>query len=254
MPDGAAVTGTLHGSQGQAMGITLQDESPVFSVKDRIFMTGTGRYQAAGGDRQDAQPDGYEHIIFVSFTQAVVDIMQDIRGIPVETGKRHIFDQSLGNDHEQGGRNALARYIRHDQGKMVFVNQIEIIEVSADFLGRIHDCVQIKFPAVREGRELCREHVQLNFRGNGQFRIQTLFFRGDFDDLVHIAPHFFRHIGEGPGQDLDLITGQQNIVHLKAHIISLHLRYPQGHPLDGTDQAFGKEQGQESREKQHKNR
>ena len=75
-----------------------------------------------------------------------------------------ILDQRLGNDHEHGRRNALAGNIGDHHGQMVLVDHEEIIEVTADFLGRGHRGIDIEIIPIRKGREDVWQHVGLDRR------------------------------------------------------------------------------------------
>ena len=67
-----------------------------------------------------------------------------------------------GDHHKQGCRNAFSGYIRNDQPQMIVVDQKEVIEISADFLGRCHGCKNVKFFSVRERRKLFGKRAFLN--------------------------------------------------------------------------------------------
>ena len=57
---------------------------------------------------------------------------------------------------------------------MVIVDQEEIIQITADFLGRLHGGINIKIPPVREGRKHLRQSAGLDPRGNAQLCPYTL--------------------------------------------------------------------------------
>ena len=173
------------------MGVFFHPESALPAVKDRVLMTGAGRNKLSGRNRQDAQPDGHEHGVLISFAEAVVDIAEDFSRSAASVREGDIFDQGLGNDHEESCGHALARDIRHDQSQMVVVDQEKVIEIASHLFGGIHDGIEIKLLPFRKCREMVGQHIDLNIRGDREFGIQALFFCGDIHDLAHIPPHLF---------------------------------------------------------------
>ena len=217
-------------------------------------MAGAGGDEFSGGDRQDPQPGRHKHAVLIALAEAVVDVEQDLGRAGIYAGHGHVLDQGLGNDHEQGRRNALAGDIRHDAGEMVVVDQEEIIEISSHLLGGVHDRVEIEFLPVRECREMHRQHVRLDVRRDGQLRVEALLLRRDLHDLLDVAAHFLRHVREGPGKHLDLVAGQEDVLHVEGHVVSVHAGDAHSHALDRLDQAVGEDQGGQRRQEDQEGR
>ena len=56
---------------------------------------------------------------------------------------------------------------------MIIIDHVEVIEIAADFFGRLHTGIQIKLFSIRKGRKdrrkhallYCRSHIELCLRG-----------------------------------------------------------------------------------------
>ena len=90
---------------------------------------------------------------------------------------------------------------------MVLVQHEEIIEVSADLLGRLHGRIDVKLGPVREGREDPRQHVRLDLGRNIELRADPLFFFGDLEQVCHVQLHVREHVRQGDRQHLHLVAG-----------------------------------------------
>ena len=89
-----------------------------------------------------------------------------------------VLDQSLGDHHEHGCRYALAGNIGDHDREMIVVDHEEIVEVTADFLGRGHCRIDIKVLAFREGREDVWQHVCLYRRSQSKLGGNAFAFLG----------------------------------------------------------------------------
>ena len=49
---------------------------------------------------------------------------------------REVFQNSFADDHEQRGGNPFAGHVRDGYSNMRFVEEVEVIEIAADFLSR----------------------------------------------------------------------------------------------------------------------
>ena len=70
-----------------------------------------------------------------------------------------VFDEGLGDHHEEGGGDALAGDVGDDHGQVVVVHQEEVVEVAAHLLGGVHGGVDIELLPVGEGGEDPGQHV-----------------------------------------------------------------------------------------------
>ena len=69
---------------------------------------------------------------------------------------RCIFQKSFCDDHEEGCRNSLTTNVSNNKSKVVIINHIKIIEISTNFLGRLHACEQLYFRMIFIRRENAR--------------------------------------------------------------------------------------------------
>ena len=83
-------------------------------------------------------------------------------------------DQRPRDHHEQCGGHALAGDVRHDQAKVIVIDQEEIVEIAADLLGGRHAGVDVKFVPIRESREGMGQHGSLDVRRQLQFVLDPL--------------------------------------------------------------------------------
>ena len=91
-----------------------------------------------GAQIQYAHKSGDKQAFAVGFAQLVVHFGEHLPQGRPRLGV--VFDQSLADDHEQGGRHAFARYVGHHHSQTVVVDHEEIVEVAAHFLCRVHGC------------------------------------------------------------------------------------------------------------------
>ena len=72
-----------------------------------------------------------------------------------QPGFHEVAQLAAGGHHEQRRRNSLARHVGHDEAylRRVLYGE-EIVEVAADFLGRLHGGVDVETVVVGECREL----------------------------------------------------------------------------------------------------
>ena len=81
---------------------------------------------------------------------------------------------------------------------MVVVDQVKIVEITADFFCRGHGCIDIEIMPVRKRREYAREHVLLDDPRHVEFALGDglLFSLIDIQDAVHQKEGHHRHIAE----------------------------------------------------------
>ena len=82
---------------------------------------------------------------------------------------------------------------------MVFIEHVEIVEITADFFGSMHGGVNVKIKPLREWREYIREHAFLNIGGYVELRGNALLLRRDLGQILHIALQFIGHGVEADG-------------------------------------------------------
>ena len=157
-------TGALENGQGNRMTVYHQLILTILAPDRGMLMTRVDGQPAAGGDFDDRHPYGHEELRLVALAQLLVYVLQNFRRTVALLSA--VLDQRFGNDHEQRGGHAFAGNVRHDQADMVVVDQEEIIEIAAHFLGGVHGGVQVKFLAFRERRENSRKHIGLNLCSN----------------------------------------------------------------------------------------
>ena len=139
------------------------------------LMAGTGGGQDTGGDLQDAQPDGDEHLFRIAGADLLVDGSEDLRGRKLMHS--HMMDQGGRQHHEKGSGNALAGYVADDQAQVILINQEEVIQVAADLPGGGHGGIEIELMPVRERREDLGQEAGLDPGGQGKLRGDTLLFQ-----------------------------------------------------------------------------
>ena len=120
---------------------------------------------------------------------------------------------------------------------MVIVDQEEVIEISADFLGRDHVSIYIELLLIRERREDTGQHICLDLGGDAQFGADAFTLRCDPPDILDICLHPFRQRPEGIRQDLCFISGIQ--LPLKIEIVSVYIGNGLGELSDGADDEAG---------------
>ena len=89
---------------------------------------------------------------------------------------------------------------------MVVVDHKEVVEVSADLNRRIHNRVNVKLVAVREGREVGREHILLDARRQTQLRTDTFSFRRDSGQILDILGNVVLHVRHGQVQLFEFVS------------------------------------------------
>ena len=168
-------------------------------------MSGVDKGEVAAVDVQQAHEGGDEQPLAVVFAELVIRAVKDLR--ERLAGERLIFDDRLGDDHEQRRRNALAGNVRHHDGKMRVVHHEEVVEVTADLLGGVHRGIDVELVALRKGGEYAGEHIVLDLRGHVQLRADALLFRRHGGQVVDVGLQARRHLIKGVGERFDLVAG-----------------------------------------------
>lgn len=73
--------------------------------------------------------------------------------------------QSARDGHEQRCGNSFAADIAHDEPQTIGIQQKEVEQIAAHFLGRGHGGMQLEVVAIREGRKLAGKHGALDHGG-----------------------------------------------------------------------------------------
>ena len=187
---------SIQSGDGHAVRILKNREGAVRTPENGIFVSGVGGNEFSGGDGENAEPDGDEHFHGVVLTEPLIDEFQNFRGGPA--GERAVLDECFRNDHEERRGNTFSGNICHDEGEMVVIDQVEVVEVAADLPGRLHAGEEIEFSAFREGRENRGEHGGLDavrdvkLRGDAfpVCRDTDEILPGGFDALLHVQDGF----------------------------------------------------------------
>ena len=166
-----------------------------------------------GADLQNTRPDRHEHILLITGADGFVGLDQNISGALSQHGAA--LEDDLGNHHEQGRRYTLAADIRHDHTQVVGVDQEEIIEITADFSGRFHRRVNIKFPAPRERREYVGQHTVLDPVGHLQLCADPFLLPGDLGNILYILSGLSGLVLKSLRQNLNLIIRPIGILHFE---------------------------------------
>ena len=185
------------GSIGQA-----RHEGRFFLQEDGRIMAAVAELQPAGLQVQLADEERHEHELLILLGDAVVDLAGHLGRRKALTGKH--TEQAERDGHEQARRDPLTAYVSDTEVQLVILNEI-FIQVSAHFLGRRHEGIQVDFLSFREGRELIGNQRHLDIPGNLEFSFDTLLLgcgRGQFIDIVHKG---FLHVIERLRQDADLV-------------------------------------------------
>ena len=174
------VPGVFHAADDQAVAVLEEGEAAVLH-QGRIFVAGVGGPDDACADFEDADPDSDEHFQLVVPADGVVGLFQDLGGGDAQHGV--VLEDHLGDHHEEGGGDALAGDVRDAEAEVVVVDQEEIVKIPSDLPGGVHGGVNIKFTAVREGREFAGQHAVLDAGGHLQLGADPF--------LFHLFPVLF---------------------------------------------------------------
>ena len=122
---------------------------------------------------------------------------------------------------------------------MVVIHHEEVIEVSADLLGRLHGGKEAELMPVGERRKESGQLAALNRIGHGKLGPDTFLLCRNPLHLIHILQRFRRERGKRFCQYLDLISGTVFIFHHKLQILSPERVHFLGHALQGVYDPFG---------------
>ena len=199
------VVNAVHRTDCDAVLVLIQLVDTAVPLDDRILMTGIGGRQSACGNFKNAEPDGHEHLDLIVGAECFVGLGENIGSRSAEHCTA--LQNGLGNHHKQRCRNALSGDVGNDETEMIFVDQEEIIEVSADLSGRLHNRIDIKLMPVRVRRECMRQHGRLNFGCQCQFRADAFFFGGDLQQVGAVFFQGVLHICHGVRELFQFVTG-----------------------------------------------
>ena len=145
-------------------------------LDDRMFMACVGGKPLTGGYLDYGEPYGNEELGLITLAQLLIGILEDLsrRSAHLCT----VLDEVLGLDHKQCCRYSLAGYIRHDKCQMIIIHQEKVIEITTDFLGRIHGRIEVKLGLCTVDLiEVTRQHAGLDIGGYREFTGYTLLLR-----------------------------------------------------------------------------
>ena len=104
---------------------------------------------------QKTHPCRNKHLSFIAFAQLVIGIDEHFCRVIPSFGVIPYY--GFASHHEHGCRYTLTGNIRHKESQLLFVQQIEIIKISAHLFGGVHCCVQTEVCSVRIGRKYGRK-------------------------------------------------------------------------------------------------
>ena len=194
------------------MPVLKELKGPALLLDDRVLVARVGGSQKAGGDLQDAQPDGHEHFRLVAVAEQFVGLFQDGGRAALLPGE--ILQDPLGKHHKEGGRYPLSADVRYDQAQVVFVHEVKVVEVTTHVPGRVHGGEEVDLRPVREGREDMGKDAALDLSGRGQF-LNDPFLFPDQVLLLHLLPF---HAADGVHL---IVEGQAGTVDLPLHGLEL---------------------------------
>ena len=188
-------------------GVFIEDEFiiSVFVADDRVLMACVRGDPPAGGQLEDGEPDRYKQVFLVSLTELVVDVIKDLSRRAAHLCA--VFDQGLGDHHEQGCGHSLSGDVRHDQCQMVFIHQEKVVEIAAHFFGGIHGGIEVDLLAGRERRKDPGQHVRLDPGRNVQLCPDALLFGSDSSQVLYIDFQFPGHMFKGLPEPLQFVPG-----------------------------------------------
>jgi len=108
------------------------------------------------------------------------------------------FDQSFCQGHEKGRRDALSRYVRHNNRKMIIIYEKEIVKIAPDFHGRLdfRKKIELVFPSGK-GRKITGQHAGLNLPCHVKLCRHPLLLSGGYGNFSDLFPQILCHYIKG---------------------------------------------------------
>ena len=156
----------------------------------------TVREEAIASDNPDLVKDWMIQKGVYDDYEKVLSILEDFRN---NMGMTYVY--VLNNQAN------YSTYLADPDEDMTVIHHKEIIEVAANFFGRCHGCIYIKFLTVRKRREYAWKHGRLNLCGNIQFRTNAFFFRSNSGNILNILIDVCFHLTNRIIKVADLIIG-----------------------------------------------
>ena len=197
--------------------LVLDDLEPAVAHHDRVLVSCVRRGHFAGTDLEDTQPDCDKHLHLIIRTKGFIGFGQNLARRPAK--HRAALQNDLGDHHKQRCRHAFSADVRHDDAQMIFIDQEKVVEVAADFSGRIHDRIDVEFFSLREGRENAGQHALLDLVRHLQLRADPLLLRCYRLNFVQIQDGLMGQFGEGLSENFDLIPRPILIPHGKFQVV-----------------------------------
>ena len=146
-------------SHHQTMFILIKLILPILPHDHRILVSGVCHPEPAGMYIKNAKPGRNKKMCIIPLTQLFIGIMQYLRGF----SSRHcpIPYHGLCYHHKKSRRHPLAGYVSYDHGKMPFIYEKIIIEISSYLPCGGHDRIYIKFMSVGKCRIICWKDILL---------------------------------------------------------------------------------------------
>ena len=145
------VPNTFHTGQheiGSAFQVFVR---PVLMAYHRRIVTGIGIADESRFQIQNTHPGRDKHARLVVLAKLGIDLCEDV--VDCQTALGMALDQRFGCHHKHGTGNTLTGNISNHKSQMVFIQQIEIVEVAANFLCCVHAGKDAEILAVGIGRE-----------------------------------------------------------------------------------------------------
>ena len=118
---------------------------------------------------------------------------------------------------------------------MVIINKEEIVEISADLLGRVHCCEDIKLRPLGERREDIREHIRLDLRCKLQLCSYTFLFLSYLGYILDILSCLGGKVCKALREHLHLIARSVSVLHFKGLVGSDYRGHTVCHLLYGAN-------------------
>ena len=159
---------TFHACKNKARTALQIFKAAIRMFNERWIVSGISKLYISRSQIQNSHPCSNEHSRFIIFAKLFVSLCENL--IYSHASFRKVFDDCFSCHHKHRCRYSLARNIRRQKCYPCIANLIEIVEVTADFFGCDHLCVDTIIIAIREAG---RKYRKLNLLSIFQFIINT---------------------------------------------------------------------------------
>ena len=137
-------------------------------------MPGVAENHLPGPSVEETREKGYEGHGLVAVAEFPVQTGQQTGGAALAVA-RFRPDELLRDGHVHGCRHPLAGHIPDHNEETIRADREEIVQVAAYLLGRFHHRVNFLFRMGSPGRLRFGNHAHLDFPGDGQFAVDSVF-------------------------------------------------------------------------------